>query len=98
MVLNKNTVPGDRSAVNPSGLRVGSPAMTSRGAGEADFEQIGYFIATAVDVTKSIVDSNQFKTLAEFTAFAKNHVQVAKLKVAVEAFATKFETVGSPPV
>ena len=98
LVLNKNTVPGDRSAVNPSGLRVGSPAMTSRGAGEADFEQIGYFIATAVDVTKSIVDSNQFKTLAEFTAFAKNHVQVAKLKVAVEAFATKFETVGSPPV
>ncbi|EEQ98443.1 serine hydroxymethyltransferase, putative, partial [Perkinsus marinus ATCC 50983] len=31
ITLNKNTVPGDKSAMNPSGLRIGSPAMTSRG-------------------------------------------------------------------
>lgn len=28
---NKNTVPGDKSALNPGGYRVGSPAMTTRG-------------------------------------------------------------------
>jgi glycine hydroxymethyltransferase len=29
--LNKNTVPGDKSALTPSAIRVGSPAMTTRG-------------------------------------------------------------------
>jgi glycine hydroxymethyltransferase len=28
---NKNTVPGDKSALAPSGMRLGSPAMTTRG-------------------------------------------------------------------
>ena len=35
--LNKNTVPGDKSPMNPSGIRLGSPAMTTRGCKEADF-------------------------------------------------------------
>lgn len=31
LFLNKNTVPGDKSALIPSGIRIGSPAMTTRG-------------------------------------------------------------------
>lgn len=38
--INKNTIPGDKSALIPSGVRVGSPAMTTRGCKEKDFEQI----------------------------------------------------------
>merc|ERR1712196_148385 len=54
LVLNKNTIPGDKSAMSPNGLRVGTPAMTSRGLQEVDFYYIGHFIARAVDVALEI--------------------------------------------
>lgn len=38
MAVNKNTVPRDKSPLVPHGLRLGSPAMTTRGCVEADFE------------------------------------------------------------
>ena len=30
LVVNKNTVPGDVSAMTPGGIRMGSPALTTR--------------------------------------------------------------------
>ena len=98
LVLNKNTVPGDRSAINPSGLRVGTPAMTSRGATEKEFEQIGEYISRAVDITKKVVDGNTFKNLTEFVSSLKSNSDIIKLRSDVENFATKFETIGSKPV
>lgn len=41
IALNKNTVPGDKSAFNPGGIRMGTHAMTSRGFTEADFAKVG---------------------------------------------------------
>ncbi len=38
--INKNTVPGDKSALLPSAIRIGSPAMTTRGLKEKDFSVI----------------------------------------------------------
>ena len=38
IALNKNTVPGDKSAMNPGGIRVGTPAMTTRGCLNNDFK------------------------------------------------------------
>ena len=40
LAVNKNTVPGDKSAIVPSGIRMGTPALTSRGLDEADFKQV----------------------------------------------------------
>merc|ERR1712003_603729 len=54
IVLNKNTIPGDKSAMNPNGLRVGTPAMTSRGLMEEDFALVGNFIAEAVDIAAEV--------------------------------------------
>ncbi|KAH7367018.1 serine hydroxymethyltransferase-domain-containing protein [Plectosphaerella cucumerina] len=51
---NKNTVPGDTSALKPGGLRVGTPAMTTRGFREHDFERVADILDRAVGITASI--------------------------------------------
>lgn len=48
ITANKNKVPGDpRSPFQTSGLRVGSPAVTSRGFLEADMDKVAEYIALA---------------------------------------------------
>ncbi|KJH46284.1 glycine hydroxymethyltransferase [Dictyocaulus viviparus] len=44
ITCNKNTCPGDVSALRPGGIRLGTPALTSRGFTEKDFEQVALFI------------------------------------------------------
>ncbi len=65
---NKNTVPGDVSALIPSGLRLGAPAMTSRGLVEKDFVQIAEFIDRALAIALEIKPLAG-KKLSEFKAY-----------------------------
>lgn len=51
---NKNTVPGDKSAMKPGGLRMGSPAMTTRGFQPADFARVAEIVDHAVGITLKI--------------------------------------------
>lgn len=50
ITTNKNTVPGEtRSPFVTSGVRIGSPALTSRGMKEAEFIQIAHAICNVLD-------------------------------------------------
>ena len=50
IVLNANTVPGEtRSPFNPSGIRAGTPALTTRGFEEDATREVGDLIARVVD-------------------------------------------------
>lgn len=50
ITCNKNTVPGEtRSPFITSGIRLGSPALTSRGLGIKDFEYVGNLICDVFD-------------------------------------------------
>ncbi len=49
ITCNKNTVPYDtRSPFDPSGIRLGTPALTTRGMKESEMKEIGAFIAKVV--------------------------------------------------
>jgi glycine hydroxymethyltransferase len=50
ITLNKNAVPNDpRSPFVTSGLRIGTPAATTRGLGEDEIRQVGQWIAGILD-------------------------------------------------
>jgi len=51
---NKNTVPGDKSAMKPGGLRMGSPAMTTRGFRPEDFTRVAEIVDRAVTITQRL--------------------------------------------
>merc|ERR1712222_223206 len=42
--LNRNAVHGDASALSPGGVRIGTPAMTTRGCTSEDFKRIAAFL------------------------------------------------------
>lgn len=54
VAANKNTVPGDKSAMKPGGLRMGTPAMTSRGFQSDDFQRVADVVHRAVELTKRL--------------------------------------------
>lgn len=54
VAANKNTVPGDRSALVPGGLRMGTPAMTTRGFREDDFVRVADVVDRAVTIATRI--------------------------------------------
>ena len=68
ITANKNTVPNDpQSPFVTSGVRIGTPAVTTRGFGKEEMEQIAEFIAACVfdfDAQRERVD----KAVAELTS------------------------------
>ncbi|MCX6069712.1 MAG: glycine cleavage system aminomethyltransferase GcvT [Chloroflexi bacterium] len=52
IVVNRNTIPGDTTAANPSGVRLGTPWITQRGFTPAESETLGAWIA---DLLKACV-------------------------------------------
>ena len=66
ITLNKNTIIGDKSAVTPGGVRIGTPAVTTRGYLEADMRQVGAFLDEVVKVSKKIQETSG-KKLKDFT-------------------------------
>ncbi|XP_077396540.1 serine hydroxymethyltransferase, cytosolic [Festucalex cinctus] len=101
IACNKNTCPGDKSALRPSGLRFGSPALTSRGLVEDDFRKVADFLHRGIELTLEVQRSLDPKaTLKEFIqALAKEEKfqqRVSEIRAEVEAFASHFAMPGLP--
>ena len=98
IACNKNTVPGDKSAMIPGGIRLGSPAMTTRGFQEKDFEQVAIFIDRGVQIAKAIDSTFKEKKLfKDFKAIledgGKAFPEIKKLRDDVVSFVSKFPAI-----
>uniref|UniRef100_A0AAX7V0G6 Serine hydroxymethyltransferase n=1 Tax=Astatotilapia calliptera TaxID=8154 RepID=A0AAX7V0G6_ASTCA len=101
IACNKNTCPGDKSALRPSGLRFGSPALTSRGLVENDFRKVAEFIHRGIELTVEVQKSLDPKATLKAFVQALSQVEkfqqrVAEIRVEVEAFAGQFPMPGLP--
>jgi glycine hydroxymethyltransferase len=91
---NKNTIPSDKSALTPNGIRFGTPAMTSRGLMEKDFTDIAMFVKQAADIAKDVKAKNPNGKIADFAKDLKEDINIGNLKKQVEKFASAFPTIG----
>jgi glycine hydroxymethyltransferase len=96
IAANKNTVPGDVSALVPSGMRMGTPALTTRGFVEADFVKVAEFVDRSVHIAANLKKQTGGK-LKDFKAHLDTHPspEIAALRGEVEAFAMRFPTIGT---
>mmetsp|Transcript_16664 Transcript_16664/g.31175 ORF Transcript_16664/g.31175 Transcript_16664/m.31175 type:complete len:499 (+) Transcript_16664:2-1498(+) len=96
---NKNTIPGDKSALTPSGLRMGTPALTSRDFKEDDFAKVATFIDRAVMIASDLKNSPEGKKLKDFRKHCAEegldaHPDLRGLREEVMSFANGFPVVG----
>jgi glycine hydroxymethyltransferase len=71
LVTNANTVPYDpRKPFNPSGIRLGTPSVTSRGLGLAEMELIGRWIDEGIQAVKAEDEAALNRIAAEVAELA----------------------------
>jgi len=93
IACNKNTVPGDKSAMNPSGLRLGTPALTTRGLKEPEITTVVDFIDRGLKLAQEVqgVSGPQMADFKRTVLQDPNiHPKVLSLRTEVEDFAKQF--------
>lgn len=96
ITANKNTVPGDKSAMKPSGLRLGAPAMTSRNFKEEEFKKVIEMLDKGVDIALDAQDKS--KTLKDFKEVSASNSEIQSkiksLREEVNQFASQYPMPG----
>jgi glycine hydroxymethyltransferase len=93
ITLNKNAVAGDTSALAPGGVRIGAPAMTSRGLDESGFHKIADYLDRAAKLALGI-QLTSGKKLKDFIVAANASTDVAALRAEVMEFSKGFAMPG----
>merc|ERR1712137_1035307 len=89
ITLNKNCVAGDVSALSPGGVRIGTPAMTTRGCKKEDMAKIADFLDRTVQIALA-VQAKVGKKLKDFELELPTNPDVLALKKEVNAWANTF--------
>lgn len=87
IVANKNTVPYEQgSPVNPSGMRFGTPILTTRGMGEKEMVRIAEIVKEVSDIAKNHVELS----FDEFDALMMSNDKIHVLRSEVEEMCEDF--------
>jgi len=90
---NKNAIPGDKSALTPCGIRIGTPAATTRGFSEQDFVRVARYIDQCINLAKKIQSElpKENNKLKDFKAKVTAGVpELQQLKEEIRSWATTF--------
>jgi len=96
---NKNSIVGDKSAISPGGVRLGTPAMTTRGMRPEHCGLLADLLMRALKIAKTVQDKTGKKMAAfkEYLALAQLEggdaaikADLLSLRQEVKAFATQF--------
>jgi glycine hydroxymethyltransferase len=83
IVVNRNTIPGDRSAVDPDGIRMGTPWVTQRGFKQAEMIKLADIISDLLKATTPVSVQGRRGLLrrarVDFTALEDARVRVREL-------------------
>src|SRR5258708_7021991 len=95
ITVNKNTIPGEpASAFYPSGIRLGTPALTSRGMGEKEMVKIASWIKRALEEIRGLDLPKTQDQRKDFLRQVKNDLHknknLLKIRKEIVSFANKF--------
>ncbi|KAN0029411.1 hypothetical protein ACTA71_007538 [Dictyostelium dimigraforme] len=89
ITVNKNAVYGDTNAIAPGGVRLGAPALTSRGLKEQDFVKVVDFLDRVVKISLDI-QSKVGKKMPDFQRAIADNQDLKQIRQEVKEFSTKF--------
>lgn len=90
--INKNSVPGDVSALSPGGIRIGTNALTTRGFKENDMLSVCEIIHDIIELGHEVQHTAESKSLKDFKLNVYNYIcEIEFNKNKVNALAMKFD-------
>jgi glycine hydroxymethyltransferase len=95
MTTNKNTIPADpASPFYPSGIRLGTPAITTRGMKEDEMQKIGKWMADVINEVKdyNLPDDKEERKeyLAKFASEIKGNEVINRVRDEIVELCSKF--------
>jgi glycine hydroxymethyltransferase len=88
IVCNRNTIPGDKSARNPSGIRLGTPWITQRGFQATHIEQLAEIIARILKASQPYAYAGRngpvYRAKVDFDVLEKAKWDVVNLACSVD--------------
>lgn len=93
ITLNKNTIIGDKSAITPGGVRIGTPAVTTRGYLEEDMREVSRYIDEVFKASISI-QKEHGKKLKDFNKGLRESKIIKEIGDEVAEWGSQFDIPG----